>query len=108
MDTPFKLRGQIERITFSNEENGFTIAQLKVQGEKSSDQKKIGSSYCPNRFHLFHLEINRCSYSQDMIQREREFSSLLSRKPIRDDYRLYFHYSSNEGAEGFGDHLFLL
>ncbi len=28
-----KLRGQIERITFANEENGFTIAKMKVQGE---------------------------------------------------------------------------
>jgi exodeoxyribonuclease V alpha subunit len=34
MDNLSKLRGQIERITFSNEENGFTIAKLKVQGEK--------------------------------------------------------------------------
>jgi len=34
MDTPFKLRGQIERITFANEENGFTIAKMKVQGGK--------------------------------------------------------------------------
>ena len=29
-----RLRGQIERITFANEENGFTIAKMKVQGEK--------------------------------------------------------------------------
>ena len=29
-----KLRGQIERITFANEENGFTIAKMKVKGEK--------------------------------------------------------------------------
>ena len=28
------LRGQIERITFSNEENDFTIAKMKVSGEK--------------------------------------------------------------------------
>lgn len=26
------LQGQIERITFHNEENGFTIARLKVKG----------------------------------------------------------------------------
>jgi exodeoxyribonuclease V alpha subunit len=34
MDNLSKIRGQIERITFANEENGFTIAKLKVQGEK--------------------------------------------------------------------------
>ena len=28
------LSGQIERITFTNEENGFTIAKVKVQGQK--------------------------------------------------------------------------
>ena len=28
------LSGQIERITFTNEENGFTIAKVKVQGHK--------------------------------------------------------------------------
>ena len=28
------LSGQIERITFTNEENGFTIAQVKVEGKK--------------------------------------------------------------------------
>ena len=26
------LQGQIERVTFHNEENGFTIARLKVKG----------------------------------------------------------------------------
>jgi len=34
MDNLSKLRGKIERITFANEENGFTIAKMKVQGEK--------------------------------------------------------------------------
>ena len=29
-----ELRGQIERITFCNEENGFTVAQLKVRGQR--------------------------------------------------------------------------
>jgi exodeoxyribonuclease V alpha subunit len=29
-----KIQGQIERITFANEENGFTIARLKTKGEK--------------------------------------------------------------------------
>jgi hypothetical protein len=29
-----KLRGQVERIPFVNEENGFTIARMKVPGEK--------------------------------------------------------------------------
>ncbi len=29
-----ELKGQIERITFSNEENGFTVAQLKVRGQR--------------------------------------------------------------------------
>jgi len=28
------LSGQIERITYSNEENGFTIAKLKVPGRR--------------------------------------------------------------------------
>ncbi|MFH1029264.1 MAG: hypothetical protein V1791_14790 [Pseudomonadota bacterium] len=28
-----ELTGQIERITFSNEENGFTIAKVKVSGK---------------------------------------------------------------------------
>lgn len=32
METMTKLRGQIERITFANEENGFTIARVKVYG----------------------------------------------------------------------------
>jgi exodeoxyribonuclease V alpha subunit len=34
MDNLSKIRGQTERITFSNEENGFTIANLKTKGEK--------------------------------------------------------------------------
>lgn len=29
MDSLSKINGQIERITFSNEENGFTIAKLR-------------------------------------------------------------------------------
>ncbi|MEW6332795.1 MAG: ATP-dependent RecD-like DNA helicase [Thermodesulfobacteriota bacterium] len=33
-DTLADLRGQIERITYSNEENGYTIARVKVQGRK--------------------------------------------------------------------------
>jgi exodeoxyribonuclease V alpha subunit len=33
-ETPTELRGQIERITFTNEENGFTIARVKVYGRK--------------------------------------------------------------------------
>ncbi len=28
------LNGQIERITFSNEENGFTIAKVRVRGRR--------------------------------------------------------------------------
>ncbi len=28
------LQGQIERITYTNEENGFTIARVKVYGTK--------------------------------------------------------------------------
>jgi exodeoxyribonuclease V alpha subunit len=27
-----EIQGQIERITFTNEENGFTIAKVKVPG----------------------------------------------------------------------------
>jgi exodeoxyribonuclease V alpha subunit len=34
MDNPSKIYGQVERITFCNEENGFTIAKVKVKGEK--------------------------------------------------------------------------
>jgi exodeoxyribonuclease V alpha subunit len=33
-DNLSKIQGQIERITFANEENGFTIARLKTKGEK--------------------------------------------------------------------------
>jgi len=29
-----KIQGQIERITFQNEENGFTVAKMKVKGKK--------------------------------------------------------------------------
>jgi len=29
-----ELQGQLERITYTNEENGFTIARLKVYGQK--------------------------------------------------------------------------
>jgi exodeoxyribonuclease V alpha subunit len=28
------LRGQIERITYTNDENGYTIAKVKVQGHR--------------------------------------------------------------------------
>ena len=28
------LQGQIERITYTNEENGFTIAKVKVYGQR--------------------------------------------------------------------------
>ena len=34
MENLSKIHGQIERITFANEENGFTIAKLKTKGEK--------------------------------------------------------------------------
>ena len=34
MDNLSKIQGQIERITFANEENGFTIARLKTKGER--------------------------------------------------------------------------
>ncbi|MHB9097257.1 MAG: SF1B family DNA helicase RecD2 [Syntrophales bacterium] len=33
-DTLAELRGQIERITYANEENGYTIARIKVAGRK--------------------------------------------------------------------------
>ena len=33
---PTELSGQIERITFTNEENGFTIAKVKVAGRRGS------------------------------------------------------------------------
>jgi exodeoxyribonuclease V alpha subunit len=33
-DNLSELRGQIERITFTSEENGFTIARVKVYGRK--------------------------------------------------------------------------
>ena len=31
---PANLTGQIEKITFTNEENGFTIARVKVGGSR--------------------------------------------------------------------------
>ena len=31
---PVVLQGQIERLTFHNEENGFTVAQLRVRGQR--------------------------------------------------------------------------
>ncbi len=34
MDTLSKIHCQLERITFCNEENGFTIAKVKMKGEK--------------------------------------------------------------------------
>jgi exodeoxyribonuclease V alpha subunit len=34
MDNLTKIRGQVERITFVNEENGFTLAKMKVPDEK--------------------------------------------------------------------------
>jgi exodeoxyribonuclease V alpha subunit len=30
-----KLQGHIERITFSSEENGFSVCKLKVKGEQN-------------------------------------------------------------------------
>ncbi len=33
-DNLSRIQGQIERITFANEENGFTIPRLKTKGEK--------------------------------------------------------------------------
>ncbi|RPJ12443.1 MAG: hypothetical protein EHM37_09085, partial [Deltaproteobacteria bacterium] len=33
-DNLAELRGQIERITYVNDENGFTIARVKVAGRK--------------------------------------------------------------------------
>jgi exodeoxyribonuclease V alpha subunit len=35
MDTSQTLTGQIERVTFHNPENGYTIARMKVKGESS-------------------------------------------------------------------------
>ncbi len=32
--TSTEITGQIERITFHNEENGFTVAHLRVKGQK--------------------------------------------------------------------------
>ena len=33
-NSPEKIHGQIERITFQNEENGFLVAKMKVQGKR--------------------------------------------------------------------------
>ncbi len=41
-----ELKGQIERITFSNEENGFTVAQLKVRGQRHL-VTIVGHLICP-------------------------------------------------------------
>ena len=41
-----ELKGQIERITFSNEENGFTVAQLKVRGQRHL-VTIVGHLMCP-------------------------------------------------------------
>ncbi|HPC65770.1 MAG TPA: ATP-dependent RecD-like DNA helicase [Syntrophorhabdaceae bacterium] len=32
--TKLEIKGQIERITFNNEENGYTIARMRIQGRK--------------------------------------------------------------------------
>ncbi|MBW1674679.1 MAG: hypothetical protein JRJ45_13775, partial [Deltaproteobacteria bacterium] len=31
---PVYIQGQIERITYTNDENGYTIAKVKVQGHR--------------------------------------------------------------------------
>ena len=43
-----KIQGQIERITFQNEENGFTVAKMKVQGKKdlSHHHRKFARNQC--------------------------------------------------------------
>ncbi|MFC1669277.1 ATP-dependent RecD-like DNA helicase [Spirochaetota bacterium] len=42
-----KLEGQIERIVFSSEENGFTIARVKVSGEKGT-KTVVGNLMSPS------------------------------------------------------------
>jgi hypothetical protein len=32
--TLMELQGQIERVTYTNDENGYTIAKLKVYGQR--------------------------------------------------------------------------
>ncbi len=32
--TQFEIKGQLERVTFTNEENGYTIAKIKIQGRR--------------------------------------------------------------------------
>lgn len=41
-----ELRGQIERVTFTNEDNGFTVAQLKVTGQRHL-VTIVGHLICP-------------------------------------------------------------
>ena len=46
MSTFSDLQGQIERVTFTNEENGYTIAKVKVYGHREL-VTVVGNILCP-------------------------------------------------------------
>lgn len=50
-----ELNGQIERITFTNEENGFTIARVKVRGRRDL-VTVVGALMAPSPGEILHMK----------------------------------------------------
>jgi len=51
---PHELRGQIERITYTNEENGYTIARVRIQGERDL-VTVVGNLTAPTPGEVIHM-----------------------------------------------------
>jgi exodeoxyribonuclease V alpha subunit len=51
------LQGQIERITYTNEENGYTIAKVKVYGRRDL-VTVVGNFMAPMPGEVFHTQLS--------------------------------------------------
>ncbi len=49
------LKGQIERITYTNDDNGYTIAKVKVQGQREL-VTVVGNLIAPNPGEIIHMQ----------------------------------------------------
>ena len=69
------LSGQIERITFTNEENGFTIAKVKVQGKRDL-VTVVGNLMAPMPGEIIDMRGEWSSSRQKFRQRSTVFKNI--------------------------------
>ncbi len=63
MNSPIKIKAQIERITYNNEENGYTVARVKIFGERRLITV-VGSIVSPTPGEVIEMEGNWDNHPQ--------------------------------------------